>query len=102
VTVAKASTATTLTVSPNPLPANHNATLTATVKRSAGSGDPTGSVTFSSGSLQIGQATLNSGVATFTASDAGLPADTYPVTAHYNGDASDNASTSSTTSVTVQ
>jgi hypothetical protein len=59
-------------------------------------------VTFSSGSLQIGQATVNSGVATFTASDSGLPAGSYPVTAHYNGDASDNASTSSTTSVTVQ
>jgi uncharacterized repeat protein (TIGR03803 family) len=104
VTLSKAPTATTLSASPNPVTPPTNCTLTATVNRKASgaAGFATGSVTFSVGATPIGTAKLNpSGVATFSASTSGIAAGKYPVTAKYNGDASDVAS-SSTSTVTVQ
>jgi hypothetical protein len=80
-------------------------TLTATVKRTASgaAGFATGSVTFSVATTVIGTANLNgSGVATLSAGTSGIAADQYPVTAKYNGDASDVASSSSAVTVTVQ
>jgi uncharacterized repeat protein (TIGR03803 family) len=97
VTLNAAPTATTLTANPTTVAPPATVTLTATVKRSASgaTGTPTGSVTFSSGSVTIGTASLNaSGVATFAASSSGIAAGQYAITAKYNGDSSDVASTS--------
>jgi uncharacterized repeat protein (TIGR03803 family) len=98
-------TATTLTANPTTVTPPGTVSLQATVKRSANgvSGTPTGSVTFSSGSANIGTANLNgSGVAIFSASSSGIAAGQYPVTARYNGDSEDAASTSASVTVTVE
>ena len=99
----KTATSTTLTGLPNPAYIGQVVTLTATVKKSSGTGAPTGKVTFSIPGLTIGSAELNgSGVATLAASSAGQPAGTYPVTATYAGDSDDEASTSSPVAVTLK
>jgi len=96
-------TSTTLTASPNPVTPPANVTLTATVTRTTGTGMPTGSVTFSSGTIVLGKASLNgSGVSTLAASSKGVAAGSYPVTAEYSGDAQDAASSSSAVTVTVE
>ena len=99
----KASTTTTVTASPSSVTPPADITLTATVKRSApGAGTATGTVTFKTGTTTIGTSTLNgSGVASFTSPTNGVSAGSYPVTATYSGDASDNASSGSVT-VTVK
>ncbi len=105
VSLAKAPTATSLAVSPNPVTPPASATLTATVSRTASGakGTPTGSVTFSVDGVTLGSAKLNgSGVATLTASSAGIKPGSYPVNAKYSGDTSDSASTSAAVNVTVQ
>jgi uncharacterized repeat protein (TIGR03803 family) len=105
VTLNAAPTATTLTANPTTVAPPATVTLTATVKRSASgaTGTPTGSVTFSSGSVTLGTASLNgSGVATYAASSSGIAAGRYPVTAKYNGDSEDAASTSASATVTVE
>jgi hypothetical protein len=86
-------TSTTLTVSPNPVPADSSLTITATVKETYDSGIPTGTVLFSFGSDSLGSVALTSGTATVNASDFGIAAGTYPVTATYSGDANNAAST---------
>jgi uncharacterized repeat protein (TIGR03803 family) len=101
----KAATATSLLASPNPVTPPANVTFTATVKRStAGAlGTPAGSVGFYLGPSLLTTANLNSsGVATFTVSTNGIPASTYAITAKYNGDGSDDGSTSSAASVVVK
>jgi sugar lactone lactonase YvrE len=80
---ALASSTTTLVATPNPATGGASVTLKATVASSAGT--PTGTVKFTVGTLVIGTATLSSGVATFSASSAGIAAGTYPVTATYSG-----------------
>jgi len=96
-------TQTTLAAAPNPVTPPANVTLTAMVTRTTGSGVPTGSVTFSSGTIVLGKASLNgSGVATLSASSKGVAAGSYPVTAEYSGDAQDVASSSSAIVVTVE
>jgi uncharacterized repeat protein (TIGR03803 family) len=104
VTLNKAPTSTTLTASPTSVTPPADVTLTATVKRSTSgaTGDPTGSVTFSVGSVTIATVKLSAGVATLKASSAGQAAGSYPITAKYSGDPSDNSSTSSAVSVTVK
>lgn len=105
VTLNQAPTSTTLTASPNPVTPPAKCTLKATVKRNASgaAGIATGSVTFSVGTTTIGTASLNgSGVATLSASTSGIAAGNYPVTAKYNGDASDVGSTSTAVTVTVE
>jgi len=100
----KAATATTLTASPNPVTPPASVTLAATVARSASgsTGEPSGTVTFYYGTIALGTASLNgSGQATFAASTKGIPAGKYAITAKYNGDASDVASTSAAVDVTV-
>lgn len=104
VTLSKASTSTVLGASPNPVTAPASATLTATVSRSGSGakGIPSGTVTFRVGNLSLGSAKLSaSGVATLTASSAGIPAGSYPITATYNGDSSDTPSASSAVIVTM-
>ena len=93
----KAPTTTLFAVSPDPVEIPNPVLLTATVSRSAAgsSGTPTGTVTFYYLTTAVATATLNSsGVASVTASTKGLPEGTYSLTAHYNGDTSDAASTS--------
>jgi uncharacterized repeat protein (TIGR03803 family) len=97
-------TATTATLTANPVTVTPPAsvTLTATVARKSGSGAPTGTVTFSVGATALATMNLTSGVAKLTAPTSGIAAGKYPVTAHYNGDSNDIASTSNTVTVTVQ
>jgi len=105
VTLNKAPTTTTLTASPNPVTPPLNVMLTATVARSASgaAGIPTGTVTFYYQTTALGTVGLNgSGVATVSAASEGLAAGKYPITAKYNGDASDAASSSSAVTVTVK
>ncbi len=91
-------TTTTLTISPNPTPTGQSVTMSVTV--ASASGTPTGTVSFLNNGAPIGSATLNGGVATYTASS--LPAGTYPITAQYAGTSAFNPSTSNTVQWTVQ
>ena len=77
-------------------------TLTATVAEgNAASLVPTGTVTFTSGTLTLGTGTLNaSGVATLTESTSGVAPGAYPVKASYAGDTL-HAASSVSISVTV-
>ena len=80
-------------------------TLTATVKRSTSgaTGVPTGTVSFTVEGITLDTVKVNgSGVATLTASSAGISAGSYPIKAVYNGDASDVTSTSTAVTVTVK
>jgi hypothetical protein len=96
-------TTTGLAASPNLVMPPASATLTATVVRNGSNVAPTGTVTFYAGTLELGTATLNkSGVAMLSVSSQGDAAGTYPLTAHYGGDASDSPSTSVPVNVTVQ
>jgi uncharacterized repeat protein (TIGR03803 family) len=97
-----AGTETSLAAAPLSVTAGANCTLTATVKRTSGSGTPTGSVVFSVGAAKLATVALANGVAVFTAATAGVPAHTYPLVATYSGDANDEASQSAAVSVTVQ
>jgi hypothetical protein len=74
-------------------------TLKATVASS--SGTPTGIVIFSADGLTLGSASLNGGVASFTAATNGIQPGTYPVTAVYSGSSSYNSSVSSVVNVTL-
>jgi uncharacterized repeat protein (TIGR03803 family) len=105
VTLKKAPTSTSLTASPTSVTPPGKVTLTATVKRSTSgaSGTPTGTVTFSVETETLATVKLNgSGVASFTASSAGITAGSYPVKASYNGDSGDATSVSSSVTVTVK
>ncbi len=75
-------------------------TLTATVAPSSGTGTPTGTVTFESGSTTLGTGTLNgSGVATLSTTK--LNAGTNSLSAVYNGSTTYAVSTSAAVSVAV-
>ncbi len=94
VTIFPAASATTLQA-PSGGNVNGQVTLKATV-----SGDsPTGSVSFSAGSTSLGTATLTSGVATLQTSFAA--AGSYSVTATYQGDQNNAASTSSAATIVI-
>lgn len=95
VTVAQATTTTTLTGTPQTVTQGQAVTLTATVTPSSA----TGTVTFTSGSTTLGTANLNGGTAVISTTT--LPVGQDPVTASYNGDPANAASTSSPITVTV-
>ena len=92
----QASLATTTTLSPISSPVNVGQSVTFSATVSAGSGTPTGSVTFedtiSGVTTTLGTAALSSGVATFQAQS--LPAGSNSVTAVYSGAATFNGSSS--------
>ena len=93
-------TSTTLSISPATATVGTAVTMTATVAEASGSGMPTGSVTFKSGSTTLGSGTLNSkGMASFTSSS--LTAGSYSVIAVYGGDSENSASTSGAAALTV-
>lgn len=98
--VTLANTATTLTVSANPAIAGSNVTFTATVGITGTTTVPTGKVNFYNGTTLLGSGTLNArGVATYSTSS--LAVGTYSITAAYQGDANNNASTSAPLSFSV-
>lgn len=76
--------------------------MTATVTPTSGSGTPTGMVSFSNGSIQIGTGNLTNGTATFGYSPSSLAPGAYPITATYNGDSTFMSSTSPAQTLTVQ
>jgi len=91
-TVNPTTTTTTLAASVNPALAGQSVTFTATVTSSGGN-VPTGTVDFYNGTTLLGSGPLNSkGVAAFTTS--ALAVGTYSLTAAYQGDTNDGASTS--------
>lgn len=93
-------TATTLGASPASPHPGQSTTLTATVTSHAAPA-PTGTVTFTEGTVTLGTATLNAtGQATLTTSFPTLG--TQVVTATYGGDAAHAASSSATLAVSVQ
>lgn len=92
-------TITTLTASPTTPTHGSTVLFTATVAPPSGGSTPTGTVTFSSGSGQLGQAKLSNGVAMFSTSM--LPGGVSTVTATYNGGTSLNPSTSNALTITV-
>ncbi len=97
-TVNIATSTTALAASANPAIAGKALTLTATVTTNGGTA--AGTVNFYNGTTLLGTGTLNgTGVATFTTSTLAVGA--YSITAGYQGDANDTASTSATLSLTV-
>lgn len=93
-TVQAAGSNTVLASSSNPVGVGQPVSLIATVN-STTSGTPTGSVTFTEGTLSLGSAALNSsGIATLSSST--LSMGTHQISASYTGDANFNSSTSST------
>jgi len=87
------STTTTVTSSPNPSTFGQNVTFTAMVTTGAGTGDLTGTVSFSDGTTVLAAAVqLNAGVATFATS--ALTVGSHSITASYSGDSGHSSSTS--------
>jgi hypothetical protein len=97
--VATHATSLALTAAPNPVVGGGTVALTATATRTDNSGTPSGSVAFYYGTDYLGSATLNSGVATLTASSSIAPVGSYAINAVYGGDAQDGGSTSNTVTV---
>jgi hypothetical protein len=99
----QAATATTLTANPTTVTEGQTVDLSATVKRTQSSGEPTGTVAFQFAGYTFATTSVNSsGTATASISTKNLSSGTYPLTAIYNGDTLDAASTSATVNVTVQ
>ncbi|HEY3837248.1 MAG TPA: Ig-like domain-containing protein [Bryobacteraceae bacterium] len=92
-------TTTTVTSSSNPSVFSQPVTFGATVAPTSGTGTPTGTVTFKSGSTTLGSSSLVSGHATLPYS--GLAVGTASITAIYSGDSNFSASTSAALSQTV-
>jgi Pro-kumamolisin, activation domain/Bacterial Ig-like domain (group 3) len=92
-------TTTTLSSSASQPALNSPVILTAKVAPTQGSGTPTGTISFASGSASLGTANLASGSASLTVSS--LPVGTQAISASYGGDSSYANSSSSATSVDV-
>jgi len=97
--VGQPGTNTILASSPNPTVYRQATTLSSTVTPSAGSGTPTGSVTFDDGANPIGSSSLSNAQATLTFSS--LSIGSHSLTAVYSGDANFLASTSPSLSQVV-
>jgi hypothetical protein len=93
--VAKTTPAVTLISSLNPSTPGQSVTFTATLPSGV-----TGTVTFTSGATTLGTSALTGGAATVTTSS--LPGGTDPITATYNGDASNNSATGTLTQVVTK
>lgn len=93
-------TTTSLSASSTQVTSGQTVTFTAAVTPTSGSGVPTGTVTFSDGTTQIGTGTLGaSSSAAFSTSS--LAVGSHSVTATYSGDTNFSPSTSSAVSVVV-
>jgi len=102
VTAPVSATTTTLTLTPSTIAVGGSSTLKAVVAKTSGSGTPTGTVSFSANGRVLTTVTLSGGVASFSASAAGYPIGSYSITAHYNGDSNDTASTSSAATLKIE
>ena len=104
VTAPPVSTTTTITASSASIASSASTVLTATVKAASGSTAPTGTVTFTVGSTQLGTATLTgasgNATATFTVKGTSFIVGTNTITVSYSGSSSFSAS-SGTISLTV-
>jgi hypothetical protein len=90
----------TLTAAPNPTVFGQSVTFTVNVKPAPPNrGTPTGSVAFFDGSINLGNATLSNGKATFKTTS--LPVGPDPITAVYSGDTTFATSTSAVLSQRV-
>ena len=91
-----------LAASPDSVQQGSTGYLIATVARTAGSGAPTGSVSFSQGGTTLGTAALDStGTAAYPLVTAQLSLAAYPVAATYSGDTADVASNTGAATVTI-
>jgi sugar lactone lactonase YvrE len=97
-TVNQTQTSTMVSIATSPGIAGLPDTITATVKVISGAGTPTGTVTFTSGTTQLGSAILTSGTAAITPA---LAAGTYQIVATYSGDADNSGSASAALPLTV-
>jgi sugar lactone lactonase YvrE len=97
--VNQAQTATTVTAAPNPAFAGEPVTLTATVKLTAGSATPTGTIAFTSGTTVLGSAPLSA--AGTAAISPVLAAGMYQLVATYSGDMDNAGSASMPLALTV-
>jgi sugar lactone lactonase YvrE len=102
VTAAVSATTTTLTLNPSTVAVGGSTTLKAVVAKTSGSGTPSGTVTFSASGRTLTTVSLSGGVASFTASTSGYPIGSYTITAKYNGDSTDNTSTSSAVTLKIE
>jgi len=91
--VTQSGSSTAVSSNANPSSYGQAVTFTATVAP-AYSGTPTGTVSFFDGSTSLGNATLSSGVATFSTSATALIAGSHSISAKYNGDSNYLASSS--------
>ncbi len=99
----RSATTTSVKVAPATVKQGQTATLTATVKRSSGSGPPAGDITFYANGAAVGSVTLSSGAATLNyQTNSSTAKGTYAITATYLGSATDGASSSGPASLTVQ
>ncbi len=96
--VNRAQTSTSATAAPSPGIAGGPETIAATVQVIVGAATPAGTVTFTSGSTQLGSAPLSSGTATITLA---LTQGTYQIVATFSGDANDLGSASAAMPLTV-
>jgi hypothetical protein len=102
-TVTPYATSATVTATPTSVYVGQSITLKANVARTSGGVATGGSVSFYADGTQFATANVNgSGVASLTASTAGLGAGTYSVTAKYSGDGLDAAATSPAINVTLK
>ncbi|HEX4604006.1 MAG TPA: MBG domain-containing protein [Candidatus Angelobacter sp.] len=102
IAAAKAQALVTVTAAPNPSTYGDNVTFTATVNPNGVQSNPSGTVTFTDGSLTLGSASLTgSGPFTATFSTSLLTAGTHSITATFNGDSIFDVSPSSPISVVV-
>jgi hypothetical protein len=92
-------TKTTLSASPAAPTLGNPVVLTANVAASSGTGQPTGSVTFTEGGTLLGTANLASGSASFTTNS--LPLGVQAITATFGGDSTYSGSSSSNQSLDV-
>jgi uncharacterized protein (TIGR03437 family) len=101
----KVATTTTIAASSSTIAATASTTLTATVTATGGSGTPTGTVVFDSGSKALGSPTLagsgGTAQAALTVNGSQLAAGSNSITATYGGDANYVGSSSSSVTVTV-
>jgi hypothetical protein len=95
-------TSTTLSIQPASLTQGQSATFASTVSRAGASGTPTGTVSFYTGTTLIGTAMLENGTVTLTeATNGSIAPGTYAITASYNGDSTDQVSTSPAADLTI-
>jgi hypothetical protein len=93
------STKTTLSASPAAPTLGNPVVLTANVAASSGTGQPSGSITFTEGGTLLGTASLASGSTSFTTNS--LPIGVQAITATYSGDSTYSGSSSSNQSLDV-